>query len=148
VLGPDGLVYVLGGKGSEGALATVQVYNPATNKWSTGTALPKGMSDEAAVIDAQNRIEVIGGKNSSGSAVTSVYVTQSLANFAQQLTTASTALPSATAGATYTATITAIGYPAPTFSVVSGPPGLSIDANTGAITWTPTTAQIGTTSVT
>jgi hypothetical protein len=148
VFGPDGMVYVLGGKGSEGALTTVQVYNPTTNKWSTGTALPKGVSDEAAVIDAQNRIDIIGGKSSSGSAVTSVYVTQSLANFAPQITTASTALSSATAGAAYTATIAAIGSPAPTFSVVSGPTGLNIDQNTGIITWTPTISQIGTTSVT
>ncbi|MDX1929688.1 MAG: putative Ig domain-containing protein [Pirellulaceae bacterium] len=34
------------------------------------------------------------------------------------------------------------------YSVVSGPSGLSIDAATGVLTWTPTTAQIGTVAVT
>jgi len=148
VFGPDGMIYVLGGKGSGGVLSTVQVYNPATNTWSTGTSLPKGLSDEAAVVDAQNRIEVIGGTayGDNPYSVSTVYVTQSLANFAPQITT--TSLPSATAGAAYTATVAAIGSPAPAFSVVSGPTGLSINPNTGVITWTPTTAQIGTTSVT
>jgi len=150
VFGPDGLIYVLGGKGSEGNQATVQAYNPTTNTWSKTTSLPHGISDEAAVVDAQNRIEVIGGMATGDNSypVSSVYVTQSLANFAPQITTAATALPTATAGASYTATVAAIGSPAPTFTVVSGPTGLTINATTGVITWAPITAQIGTTTVT
>jgi hypothetical protein len=148
VAGPDGLIYVLGGKGSEGTLATVRAYNPTTNTWSQATSLPSGVSDEAAVVDAQNRIEVIGGNHSGDNLYPSsaVYVTQSLANVVPQFTT--TALPTATAGAPYVAAVAAIGFPAPTFALVSGPSGLSINATSGVITWAPTTAQIGTQSVT
>ena len=148
VLGPDGLIYVLGGKGGEGVQATVQVYDPTTNTWSRGASLPSGVSDEAAVVDAQNRIEVIGGTTYGDNpyAVSAVYVTQSLANFAPQILT--TALPTAQAGAQYVATVAAVGSPAPTFALVSGPTGLSINATTGVITWAPGTAQIGATTVT
>ena len=148
VLGPDGMIYVIGGKGSEGAQSTVQAYNPTTNAWTKAASLPNAVSDEAAVVDGENRIEVIGGKNSNGSAVSSVSVTQSLANFAPQITTAATALPTATAGAAYAATVAAIGLPAPTFTVKSGPTGLTINATTGVISWAPTAGQIGTQTVT
>jgi hypothetical protein len=145
VFGPDGQLYVIGGRGSGGPTSTVQVYSPATNKWSKGTSLPVGVSDEAAVVDAQMRIEVIGGTAAGDNPhpSSSVYVSQSLVNYSPEFTTGSSSLPAATAGAPYTAAIRAIGSPAPTFSLVSGPTGLSISAS-GAITWAPSASQIGT----
>ncbi len=56
-----------------------------------------------------------------------------------------TSLPIATVAAPYTATVTAIGYPAPRFLEVSGPSGLTLDHVTGVITWTPT--SLGTQTV-
>ena len=62
VMGPDGLIYVMGGKNSDGSQrSAVKAYNPATNTWSSATSLSVPVSDEAAVVDAQNSIEVIGG---------------------------------------------------------------------------------------
>jgi hypothetical protein len=145
VLGPDGLVYVVGGKGSEGAQSTIQAYNPATNTWARATSLPSAVSDEAVVVDVLDRIEVIGGNSGGGRALTTVNETQSLANVAPLFT--GTSLPAATAGAAYTATVPAIGAPAPTFSLVSGPAGLTV-SSTGVISWAPTTAQLGTQAVT
>jgi len=53
---------------------------------------------KAAVVDAQNRIEVIGGTTLGDDPVSSsvVYVTQTLANYAPVFAT--TTLPAATAG--------------------------------------------------
>jgi hypothetical protein len=50
-----------------------------------------------------------------------------------------TTLPAATAGQSYTTTVSASGYPTPTFSADSLPTGLSI-SSTGVISGTPTTA--------
>lgn len=61
---------------------------------------------------------------------------------------ATMSLPNATAGASYTATLVATANvprntPAPTFTLLSGPAGLSLSP-AGVITWTPTDTQIGT----
>jgi hypothetical protein len=45
-------------------------------------------------------------------------------------------LPAAIAGAPYSASVTAAGVPAPTYSIVSGPAWLSIDGSTGALSGT------------
>ena len=136
VHGPDGMIYVLGGKGtSNSALANVQVYNPAQNTWSQGTALPHSLYNEAAVIDASGEINVIGQYSSNGNPVQVVYVSQVLANVAPSFTT--TSLPAAMAGNPYTAMVTVTATPPATISVQSGPTGLNIDSNTGTLTWTP-----------
>jgi autotransporter-associated beta strand protein len=132
VLGTDGLIYVLGGKGASGSsLSTVQVYNPVQNTWSLGTALPHALSSEAAVVDANGRIQVIG--QYSGNKV--VYVSQVLANVPPAITT--TTLPAAMAGNPYTAFVNVTATPPANITVQSGPANLNIDPNTGLITWTP-----------
>jgi Fibronectin type III domain/Putative Ig domain len=64
--------------------------------------------------------------------------------------TAATPPATATAGAAYTYTFTASGTPAPTLKVSSGalPPGLSLDATSGVLSGTPTTAGPATFTVT
>jgi len=64
------------------------------------------------------------------------------------------ALPGAVVGSAYSATFTATGWPAPTFSVapagatVTLPAGFGIDANTGVLSWTPSAADSVTFEVT
>jgi len=47
-------------------LATVQIYNPVTNSWSSATAMPKGLYWEAACVGADSRVYVFGGRESGG----------------------------------------------------------------------------------
>ena len=65
VLGPDGKIYIIGGKNSGTNnvgpfFNTVDVYDPNTDTWSTGTALPATIGEtEAAVVNGG--IHLIGG---------------------------------------------------------------------------------------
>lgn len=54
----------------------------------------------------------------------------------------------ATVGGSFSTQITASGAPDPTYALVSAPDGMSIDPASGVISWTPTSAQMGTQSVT
>ena len=58
----NGRVFVVGGFGSGSeAVATVEVYDPATNGWSTGTPLPVGRGGLAAAV-LGDRVYVFGGE--------------------------------------------------------------------------------------
>ena len=62
-----GKVYVLGGynSGAGGALGLVQIYDPATNSWSTGTSMPTPRSNALAGTCCDTHIHVIGGLDGS-----------------------------------------------------------------------------------
>ncbi len=148
VLGSNGLIYVLGGTTSGGTTASVESYNPATNTWNTEAPLPGPVSSEAAVSDPLGRIEVIGGFDSGGNPVANVWISQQL-NVPE------------TAPAFTTAPVTQLPYygiyyyqpfttanPQPTYSLAAAPAGMTIDPVTGAVSWTPTTSQVGNQTVT
>ncbi len=54
----------------------------------------------------------------------------------------------ASVGAEYSYQVVATGDPAPTYSLTTSPAAMSINTNTGLITWTPLQADIGTANVT
>lgn len=62
----SGLLYVIGGYEGSSQTPTnlVQIYNPATNKWTTGKAMPTARGSIAAAVDG-NAIFVIGGNGST-----------------------------------------------------------------------------------
>jgi N-acetylneuraminic acid mutarotase len=65
VLGPDGLIYTLGGiaEGQGGGKTGVlEVYNPATNSWSTRSPMPTPRYGLAAVLGTDGKIYAIGGQ--------------------------------------------------------------------------------------
>ena len=55
----DGKVYVIGGTNSSGALASMEVYDPATNTWTTKASMPGPKSEPGAAV-ANGRIYVVG----------------------------------------------------------------------------------------
>lgn len=57
----NGLMYVVGGKNSAGHLATLLIYNPATNTWSQGANLPGGAVENPAVVALNGKLYVFGG---------------------------------------------------------------------------------------
>src|SRR5437667_9345946 len=58
----NGKIYAIGGRGVDTVtVATHEVYDPATNKWSDLAPLPKAR-DHLAVIAVDGRIHAIGGR--------------------------------------------------------------------------------------
>lgn len=51
-------------------------------------------------------------------------------------------------GQTFTYNVDAVGNPTPTFSIVTGPNGMTIDTNTGIVSWTPLAGDEGTANAT
>ena len=65
----NGKIYVVGGRTASapgsGALATVEIYDIASNTWSAGTAMPAARSDAVAIEDCA-KIYVFGGCDTGG----------------------------------------------------------------------------------
>jgi N-acetylneuraminic acid mutarotase len=59
VVGPDGLIYTIGGLGGTNL---VEVYNPATDSWSARTPMPTGRYGFTAVVGNDGKIYTIGGQ--------------------------------------------------------------------------------------
>lgn len=67
-IGDDGLIYVFGGKNLSSDLsfvAPVQIYDPATDSWTTGSNMTEPVTIGNAVAMPNGLIYVIGGMNSS-----------------------------------------------------------------------------------
>jgi hypothetical protein len=150
VLASNGLIYVIGGTTTAGATATVESYNISTNTWNLETSLPQAMSSEAATTDSLGRIEVLGGYDAGGNALSTIFVSQQL-NQADSLP-AITSTPGLTAvvGTPYTYQVLSTGNPQPTYTLTQAPAGMTINAKTGLISWTPdfTTEGVQTVTVT
>ena len=73
----DGKIYAVGGY-SDSVLATktVEFFDPITETWSEGPALPVALADAAAVT-YKNNLYVLGGYDAGGKPVASVYVLKS-----------------------------------------------------------------------
>lgn len=119
---------------------------------STG-ALPDGLSLDAATGEIAGTPTAggvstftIAASNGVGSDATATYTM----TVSESPTITSDDPAPAIVGASYSFTIAATGYPAPTFAVSSRalPAGLSLDSTTGEITGTPTTAGPATFAIT
>jgi hypothetical protein len=145
VAGRNNLIYVLGGSGSAGPVSTVQVYNTLSNTWSREVSLPVALSGASAAIDSAGRIVVIGGSNAAKANLATVWLSPQSGAAPIFTSTPGTVI---TVNQAYSYQLTASGKPAPTFSLVTGPAGMSVNTSSGLVSWTPTVAQFGTQKVT
>jgi hypothetical protein len=68
-----GQIYLIGGLGASGAVANVETYNPVTDTWADEAPLPAPVYGAAAVIDANQNIQIIGGYSSPAVPLASVW---------------------------------------------------------------------------
>jgi hypothetical protein len=141
VLASNGLIYVLGGVSATGTTATVESYNISTNAWNVETSLPQSLSSAAAAVDSLGRIEVLGGYDANGNALAATYISEFTQTDLAPTITSTAPTTAWTAGYTYQ--VLSTGYPQPTYSLTAYPSGMTINSNTGLITWSPSQAQIG-----
>jgi len=140
VLGADGLIYLVGPGSS--------VFDPVLKVWFPGPALQVIRGAPATALGSDGFIYVMGGVNTS--------VHGDFLDTVERLDTASPALPSIFStppktlhlGAKLSYQIIASGHPRPSYSVVNGPPAMSVEASTGLVTWTPAADEAGSHSVT
>ncbi len=148
VIDDDGVVYVLGGIADTGTIATVQTYDSATDTWGTETDLPAATHSLAAAIDANERLVVIGGTDAAGNVVDTVYQSQRFDIPESAPNVFSTPNTSGSLDEFYSYDVNAFGNPNPTYSLVTGPAGMTIDSLSGQISWQPVAGQVGDQAVT
>ena len=60
----NGQLYVAGGNGSTGTLATLEVYDPSTDTWTAKTSMPAAVFGAASAV-INGRLYIAGGASSS-----------------------------------------------------------------------------------
>jgi hypothetical protein len=142
--GPNGKIYVIGGSSTgTNTLSSVLSYDPVANTWTSETSLPYAVKDAASAIDFEGRIEVIGGINASGNPLATVDKTQRLNQPDAAPAVTSNPGTRADPGFTYTYQATATGNPDPFYAIISGPQGMTINRQSGLVTWTPPPSSSG-----
>jgi hypothetical protein len=106
------------------------------------------MSSEAATVDSLGRIEAMGGYDANGNALASIYVSQKLNQADLAPTITSSPGKTAVVNSPYSYQVLSTGNPQATYSLTTAPAGMTINSNTGLISWTPTYATEGIDSVT
>jgi hypothetical protein len=144
----NGKIYVLGGRTSTGATAAVESYDLTSNSWTTETSLPSPVYGEAAAVDSLGRIETLGGFDASGNATAAVSISQELSNPDVAPTITSVANTAASWGNLYHYQVLSTGSPQPIYSLTTAPSGMTVNSSTGLISWTPSSSQLGSFSVT
>jgi N-acetylneuraminic acid mutarotase len=130
----NGKIYVIGGKEysntSPGYVESnvTEVYDPATNSWSTATPIPSAVYGySSAVID--NQIHIIGGSKNPATAGTNEFVNSNQVYDVQTNSWGSAAnIPSA---ATYGCAAATVGYMAPPLTYFIG--GFNVNSFTSAV---------------
>jgi hypothetical protein len=126
----------------------VESYNESTNTWVTESSLPAPVSSAAAAADSLGRIEVLGGFDGTGRPTAAVSISQELSNPDAAPTITSFPNTSASWGDLYHYQVLSTAHPQATYSLTTAPSGMTINSSTGLISWTPTTSQLGSFSVT
>ncbi len=143
-----GTIYVLGGRTTAGVTDAVQAYDPTTNAWTSNTPLPAPIYGHAAAYDSLSRVIVVGGFDATGTPTAAVHRSQRLNVDNSPPVIKTTPVLNGSLDKAYTYDVDATGNPAPTYSLVTAPAGMTIDRGTGLISWQPAAGQLGVNPVT
>lgn len=126
-LGADGLLYCLSGTG-------VYIFTPATATASILGTTASNHTGAPLVLGNNGYLYLLG--NSDIERID----TRPATTRTPRITSAPTGITTLSIGTPWTYQIAASGKAAPTFSILSGPVGMSVGASAGLVAWTPTTA--------
>ncbi|MCX8015189.1 MAG: hypothetical protein N2748_04140, partial [candidate division WOR-3 bacterium] len=143
----QGKIYVIGGCVTFGTgLTTVEIYDPVTNTWTTGPAMPVGNHDFGAGVYKDTFIYVCGGGNWSTSSppTNAVYVLNTVTGVWSQATSMPTAMGTPGCGIIGNKIIMATGYVSGAGSNIVQIGTINPD-NPTQITWTTGTSMPGST---
>lgn len=137
-LGPDGKIYVAGGRSGGVTTNVVQVYNPVANAWTIASfPLPEGVSAAAMGVDSLGRLLLMGGSDSNTNDVDLVWHSQELGSPDTAPVFTSYPATNATYAGSYSSSIAATGNPQPVYLLMNGPTNMAVDYFSGTVTWTP-----------
>ena len=145
-LGADGLVYLIGGVGSSAVL----VLDSVADAWYAGPSMSTVRGTPAVALGNDGFLYAMGGDNpangNNGLATTEKIDTGIV--LAPQIISAP-GFPGTTVpiGTLFSYKVIALGNPRPTFSLVAGPAGMTINPVSGLLTFTPAANQVGTSTV-
>ncbi len=145
-LGADGLVYVIGGTNS----AAVLVFDTVADAWYAGPPMSTPRGNPAVALGNDGFLYAMGGDNvgngNNGLATvekidTSILLTPQIIS--------SPGFPGTTVpiGNLFSYKVIALGNPRPSFSLVTGPAGMTINSVGGLLTFTPAANQVGNSTV-
>lgn len=135
--GADGFIYLVGG-------TTVYAFNSATSTTSAAGRTNYDHTGLPAAPGNDGLIYYFGASYIAGTTNIETLDTNPALTRAPRITSVPTATTALSVGNAWTCQVAAGGKPAPSFSIVSGPAGLSVGASSGLVAWTPAPAQTGT----
>ncbi len=142
-LGADGLIYLIGGTNSN----AVWVFDSVAGIWYAGPNLLTPRGTPAVALGNDGLLYVMGGDNAlngnNGLATTETIDTGTTT--APQFLTGSGG--TVMVGNLFSYQAIAAGNPRPTFSLPTAPTGMTINAITGIVAWTPAANQTGSNTV-
>ncbi len=144
-LGADNLIYLIGSAFN----TQIYTYDSVADAWFNGSALTALRSVPACALGSDGFIYVMGGDNAAngnnGLATTEKFDTGS--TNAPQIVSSPSFGTTVQALQTFGYKLIAFGNPRPAYSLVTAPAGMIFNPTNGAMTWTPTTNQVGTATV-
>ncbi len=146
-LGADNLIYVIGGAGA----TQVFVYDSVADSWFNGPVLTTSRGTPAVALGNDGFICVMGGDNAAngnnGLATTEKFDTGSIVP-PQIVSFVGFGGATVQVGNSFSYKPIALGNPRPVFSLAAAPAGMTLNATTGMIAWTPAPNQVGNNIVT
>ena len=130
--------------------AAVLVFDSVANSWFSGPTLSTARNASAVALGDDGFLYVMGGDYpaASNNALDTVEKIDTGSSIAPQIISFEPFAASLQVASTFSYKVIALGNPRPVLSLAAAPAGMTLDAVTGLIAWTPAANQTGTTTVT